>query len=97
MFLKLTYVDSTGYMLLLDGRSCTDVDECKENPRICTNGLLPGPYSTSCVGRFASLSLIVMIQNLRTNEYFRILLIKQPQKRTNPWPLLLDYKLTSPI
>jgi len=57
--------DSTGYALNLDGRTCADVDECKENPRICnggkcqnilggytcncTNGLLPGRDGISCI------------------------------------------------
>lgn len=49
-----------------DGRSCTDVEECKDNPRICnggkctntpgsytcicTEGLLSAPDGTSCQG-----------------------------------------------
>lgn len=61
-----------GYSLNLDGKSCTDVDECNENPRICNggkcsntigsylcqciNGLLPGPQGTTCIGK---LSLIL--------------------------------------
>lgn len=52
---------------MIDGRSCADTDECKDNPRICsggicsnvigsysckcTNGLLSGPDSSSCVGK----------------------------------------------
>lgn len=51
----------------LDGRSCVDVDECKENPRICnggkctnieggyictcTDGLIPGKDGASCIGK----------------------------------------------
>lgn len=51
---------------MLDGKTCTDVDECKENPRICnggkctntigsyichcTAGLLPGTGGVSCLG-----------------------------------------------
>lgn len=57
----------SGYSLLLDGKTCADIDECKENPRICnggkctntigsyichcTEGLLPGPGGTSCLGK----------------------------------------------
>lgn len=52
---------------MLDGRTCIDIDECKENPRICnggkctntigsyichcTAGLLPGTGGTSCIGK----------------------------------------------
>lgn len=42
---------STGYMLLMDGRSCADIDECKENPRICNGGKCtntPGSYTCTC-------------------------------------------------
>ena len=44
---------SAGYMLLMDGRSCADIDECKENPRICNGGKCtntPGSYLCSCQG-----------------------------------------------
>lgn len=57
---------SVGYSLLLDGRTCVDVDECHENTRICnggkcvntpgsymchcTDGLIPGPGGISCLG-----------------------------------------------
>lgn len=57
-----------GYALNLDGRSCSDVDECKENSRICnggkcsnipggfictcTEGLLPGRDGASCIGKY---------------------------------------------
>lgn len=60
-----------GYSLNIDGRTCADVDECKENPRICnggkctntigsyrcqcTNGLLEVPQGTSCIGNFLPL------------------------------------------
>ncbi len=27
-----------GYMLLMDGKTCTDADECKDNTRICNGG-----------------------------------------------------------
>ncbi len=40
-------------MLLMDGRSCADIDECKENPRICNGGKCtntPGSYLCSCQG-----------------------------------------------
>lgn len=53
---------------MLDGRSCSDVDECHENTRICnggqcentvgsyrcvcTEGLTPGPGGTSCLGTY---------------------------------------------
>ena len=40
-------------MLLMDGRSCDDIDECKENPRICNGGKCtntPGSYTCSCSG-----------------------------------------------
>lgn len=57
---------SVGYSLLLDGRTCVDVDECHENTRICNggrcvntqgsyscvcvDGLSPGPGGISCLG-----------------------------------------------
>ena len=37
----------------MDGRSCADIDECKENPRICNGGKCtntPGSYLCSCQG-----------------------------------------------
>lgn len=50
----------------MDGRSCVDIDECTENPRICSggkctnlkggyacfciDGLIAGPGDTSCLG-----------------------------------------------
>jgi len=40
-------------MLLMDGRSCDDIDECKENPRICNGGKCtntPGSFTCSCSG-----------------------------------------------
>ena len=40
-----------GYMLLMDGKTCTDVDECKDNSRVCNGGKctnLPGSYSCEC-------------------------------------------------
>lgn len=56
-----------GYSLNMDGRSCSDIDECKENTRICnggqctntlgsyickcTDGLLAGPQGTFCIGK----------------------------------------------
>lgn len=42
---------TTGYSL--DGKTCTDVDECKENPRICNGGKCTntlGGYSCHCTG-----------------------------------------------
>ena len=53
-FIKFKFfslVWSAGYMLLMDGRSCADIDECKENPRICNGGKCtntPGSYLCSC-------------------------------------------------
>lgn len=57
----------SGYSLLLDGKTCVDIDECKDNPRICnggkcsntlgsyschcTEGLLPGSGGASCLGK----------------------------------------------
>ncbi|XP_037773595.1 signal peptide, CUB and EGF-like domain-containing protein 3 [Penaeus monodon] len=44
---------SSGYMLHMDGRSCTDVDECKENSKICNGGVCsntPGAYVCTCEG-----------------------------------------------
>lgn len=41
-----------GFALQPDGRSCIDLDECKENPRICSGGKCtntPGSYSCHCV------------------------------------------------
>lgn len=62
------HFNSTGFALNLDGRSCVDIDECKENPRICnggkcsnvaggyictcTDGLIPGKDGASCVGKY---------------------------------------------
>lgn len=56
-----------GFVLASDGRSCLDVDECKENSRICNggecinnqgsfscicgSGLLPGLDNSSCIGK----------------------------------------------
>lgn len=55
----------------MDGKTCADINECKQNPRICnggkcentegkyrchcTNGLIPGPGDLSCLGKFLSL------------------------------------------
>lgn len=42
---------SPGYTLLLDGRTCVDIDECKENTRTCNGGNctnLPGSFSCTC-------------------------------------------------
>lgn len=66
-FFSLFYRNSIGFALNLDGRSCVDVDECKENPRICnggkctnieggyictcTDGLIPGKDGASCIGK----------------------------------------------
>lgn len=57
---------SVGLSLVSDGRSCVDVDECVESPRICNGGdcvntlgsytctcgfgLLPGDSNSSCIG-----------------------------------------------
>lgn len=59
---------SPGFTLLADRRTCADVDECEENPRICngglcnntvgsfmcscSDGLLHGPDGSSCIGKF---------------------------------------------
>lgn len=61
-----------GFLLSLDGRACMDIDECRENPRICnggkcrntigsftcecTKGLLQGADGSSCVGTINVLS-----------------------------------------
>jgi fibrillin 2/3 len=58
------FVLSEGYILSPDGRTCSDVDECRANPRICnggkctntigsyrclcTEGLLSNPDGSSC-------------------------------------------------
>ena len=55
-----------GYTLLLDGKTCSDVDECRDNTRICnggkcsnnaggytcecTEGLMPSPDGSTCLG-----------------------------------------------
>lgn len=65
---------SNGYKLSNDGRNCFDVDECRDNPRVCsggqctntigsyvcvcTDGLLPGPGGSSCLGKYSLLLLI---------------------------------------
>lgn len=62
----VVFLYRSGYSLLLDGRTCADIDECKDNPRICnggkcsnilgsyncycTDGLIPGSGGTSCLG-----------------------------------------------
>lgn len=62
-----------------DGRTCIDVDECKESPRICNGGecvnsigsyscicglgLLPGADNSSCVGTICSRNFYFSIVN----------------------------------
>ena len=44
---------SSGFMLLLDGRQCKDVDECSEAGNPCSGGKCintPGGYSCVCSG-----------------------------------------------
>lgn len=40
-------------MINADGRTCSDVDECNDNPRICNGGKcsnVQGTYSCHCTG-----------------------------------------------
>ena len=40
-----------GYMLLMDGTTCVDADECKDNSRVCNGGKcsnLAGSYRCDC-------------------------------------------------
>lgn len=42
-----------GYMLLMDGRSCKDIDECEETKNPCNGGKCmntPGSFSCMCSG-----------------------------------------------
>jgi len=86
LLLQLRYSRSIGYALNLDGRSCADVDECKENPRICnggkckntpggyvcncTNGLLPGRDGVSCIGKFFISTVAGSILKSRVHERY---------------------------
>lgn len=64
----------TGFTLLADKRTCADVNECEENPRICnggqcnntigsflctcSDGLLRGEDGSSCLGNRSRLTLL---------------------------------------
>lgn len=66
----------TGFTLLADKRTCADVNECEENPRICnggqcnntigsflctcSDGLLKGDDGSSCLGNYSKLTLFVV-------------------------------------
>jgi len=71
------YVFRPGFTLLPDKRTCVDVDECEENPRICnggqcnntigsflcscSGGLLQGAYGSSCLGKYRTAQATVTI------------------------------------
>lgn len=61
----------SGYSLQLDGKMCADVDECKENPRICNGGKCTntlGSYNCHCTDGLITASGGAGCIGTRTNK-----------------------------